>query len=202
MSESAQVKRTKDHIKRHFLELMAKSGIEKLTVVTLVEEADINRGTFYKYYRDKYDVLEEIEEALFLGYWTIMEEKVPINLNKMLQTASQSVLQSFLAEQFATVTHYFSEHRGLLKILLSENGDPHFVKKVEGSYVNFIKAKLSIMEIADRHTYESIFFLRGVIAVIEEWILVDGQETPDDIAQLLARGFFTSPMEMMGLPHS
>ncbi len=51
---------TKKLIYYTFIELLAKSPFDKITVRDIVEACDINRNTFYYYYSDIYDLLEEV----------------------------------------------------------------------------------------------------------------------------------------------
>ena len=52
-----RVKYTKKVIKDTFLSLLEKKNISNISVKELCEMADINRGTFYRYYIDIYDLL-------------------------------------------------------------------------------------------------------------------------------------------------
>lgn len=57
-----RVLRTKKSIKRAFASLLAKKAIQEITIKELAEAADINRKTFYNYYTDIHQVMEEIED--------------------------------------------------------------------------------------------------------------------------------------------
>lgn len=43
-------------------ELMEEHPLEKIPVTRLCRLADVNRGTFYRYYRDVFDLYEQLEE--------------------------------------------------------------------------------------------------------------------------------------------
>ena len=51
---------TKELIYRTFLDLLRQKPFDKITVRDIVESANINRNTFYYYYSDIYELLEEI----------------------------------------------------------------------------------------------------------------------------------------------
>lgn len=53
-------KDTKELIYETFVELLSQKPFDKITVKDIVEACDINRNTFYYYYSDIYDLLEEI----------------------------------------------------------------------------------------------------------------------------------------------
>lgn len=56
-----RVIKTKQSIKKAFLELRKKKSIEKITVRELSEIAMINKATFYLHYSDIYELADEIE---------------------------------------------------------------------------------------------------------------------------------------------
>ena len=47
-----------------FLEMRASRPLEKIMVTELCEKADINKSTFYAYYRDIYDLSEKLENEI------------------------------------------------------------------------------------------------------------------------------------------
>ena len=51
---------TKRKIFATFLTILEKKPFDKITVRDIVEACDINRNTFYYYYSDIYELLEEI----------------------------------------------------------------------------------------------------------------------------------------------
>ena len=48
-----RVKYTKKVITETFLNLLEKKDISNITVTEISEISDVNRGTFYRYYKDK-----------------------------------------------------------------------------------------------------------------------------------------------------
>ncbi|MFQ3791731.1 TetR/AcrR family transcriptional regulator [Staphylococcus nepalensis] len=64
MVQDRRVRKSQQAIQSAFLELLKGESFEKLTVQQLADKADINRGTFYSYYLDKYDLLEQMENQI------------------------------------------------------------------------------------------------------------------------------------------
>jgi AcrR family transcriptional regulator len=60
--EDRRVRRTKKLLTQALTELMQQKQVKEITVKELTDLADMNRGTFYLYYKDIYDMLESIEE--------------------------------------------------------------------------------------------------------------------------------------------
>ena len=51
-----RIQKTRNSIINAFLELRSRKPIEKITVTELAELAVINKATFYKHYKDIYDL--------------------------------------------------------------------------------------------------------------------------------------------------
>ena len=81
---------TLNAIRDAFFELLRTKGFDKLTVTDICKLADINRGTFYLHYVDKYQLLDAIiDEALDAnpmldGSPASMCQRAPINDDYML----------------------------------------------------------------------------------------------------------------------
>jgi len=58
-------KKTQKAIRKVMLELLDEKNIEAISILDITNQADINRGTFYLHYVDKYDMLEKFENELF-----------------------------------------------------------------------------------------------------------------------------------------
>lgn len=66
--EDRRTRYTKAIIHRAFFDLLREKGFDRVTVTDICKRSDINRGTFYLHYDDKYALLDEvIDEALDAG---------------------------------------------------------------------------------------------------------------------------------------
>ena len=63
--------RTKRALKNAIAKLLENTTIEKISVIDICNEANINRVTFYTHYKDKYELIHE----LFIDVLKIIEEK-------------------------------------------------------------------------------------------------------------------------------
>ena len=64
MKRTNQFERTDRDITNALLALMDKKTFEKITVQDILEEAMVNRSTFYQHYKDKYEILERLQTKL------------------------------------------------------------------------------------------------------------------------------------------
>lgn len=62
--QDLRVVKTRRNIEETFLRLLRDEPFERITVKQIVEEALINKGTFYRHYLDKYDLAEQVARRL------------------------------------------------------------------------------------------------------------------------------------------
>ncbi len=60
----ARIRYTRKVLKESFLTLLKEKPVNKITVKSVCELAEINRATFYSHYRDCFDLLENIEQEI------------------------------------------------------------------------------------------------------------------------------------------
>ena len=71
MKEDRRIRKTKSAIKSSFIELLNEKELEKITIQDIANRADINRGTFYLHYEDKYLLLSDMDDE-FISQKTIL----------------------------------------------------------------------------------------------------------------------------------
>lgn len=59
-------------IRQALFELLETKSLDEITVVDLCTKADVNRGTFYKYYRDVPDLYDKTEDSLVGEIFSLM----------------------------------------------------------------------------------------------------------------------------------
>ncbi|MEC0370427.1 TetR/AcrR family transcriptional regulator [Paenibacillus chibensis] len=62
-----RARRTREAIQAAFVELILEKGYDAVTIQEVADKADYNRGTFYKHYVGKEELLKEIREVFLKG---------------------------------------------------------------------------------------------------------------------------------------
>lgn len=129
---------TIERIKQAFWSLYERKPLSDITVKQITNAADYNRGTFYLYFDNTRQVLDQIEddviEAIVGGR----------DVNSML---SFLLLQRPIGEELESFSKIFMEHQRYLLVLFGDDGDPAFARKLKSA----IKAKLApeVVRISD-----------------------------------------------------
>ena len=64
MRRTNQFERTDRDITNALFQIMTEKPFEKITVQNIIDEAKINRSTFYQHFPDKYAILERVQESV------------------------------------------------------------------------------------------------------------------------------------------
>ena len=170
---------TREKLFRAFWDLYQKKRIENITINEIVTNAGYHRSTFYEYFDDIYDVLNQLEEALL--------ENIKMNVLDKLD----DVLNDDLVEKIATV---YDSQGETISVLLGENGDPLFLNKINAVMLPILTDTFRLPP-NDLHTsYILEFAISGIFAVITLWYKngknLPSQELAGLVRSMLVGGVF------------
>ncbi|EQF27089.1 bacterial regulatory s, tetR family protein [Clostridioides difficile CD160] len=189
--------RTKKMIRSALAELIDEKGFNNISVTDLTQRADINRGTFYLHYVDKYDLLEKIENEIIQE---IEEETKHLDSVNMMNLDTSNEPLPFMVKLF----EYFRENSVIIKAILGPKGDPTFERKIKrfiGSNL-FEKQKIKNFNIDEAVISEEYFIqyiLSADLGVIQHWLEKNMKESPEEMALILARMSLFGPLRAVGI---
>ncbi len=173
--EDRRVRRTKKLLTQALMELLGKKQINEITVKELTDLADMNRGTFYLYYRDIFDMLEKIEAELFQ------------KLDVIAQTHEHGDLAQQVKPILLDLFHFINENQEMCRVLLSPNGDMNFLHRL---YEAIRERSLEIWKdqvggLAEKEfDYRYSFVIFGCAGMIRAWVNRNCLETDIQMAEL------------------
>jgi len=106
-----------------FWDLYSKEGIGKISVREIVNKAGYNRSTFYEYFTDVYDVLEQIEASILPD----IEKHQDIIMNTGPYLPIEHLIE------------VYSQNKKYFAVLLGKNGDPAFQEKIKNVYKALVR---------------------------------------------------------------
>lgn len=146
--------RTKTDILVAFNTLIEKKGFDKITVQMIIDEAGIGRATFYRYFKDKYDVMN-------YNYMKFLEEYL---LSGRVQT-----FEDFFLIMTTSGTDFF---RNKIKIFDSTgpNSFNNFMYEATYNSVKFVLAMRGVTELTPTEVMKYQFLCHGIPHLYEAWI--------------------------------
>ena len=152
--ESENTTLTKEYLTQAFWSLYQLKNIEQITIKEITDKAGYHRSTFYLYFVDIYDVLNQLEEAL-LEY---LKEQV---LSSLQNSPNDDITQK-LANVYETKGDYFGT-------LLGENGDPYFSQKMKDIMRPALSNAFGLPEKGIHTAYIFEFGLSALIGTLTYW---------------------------------
>lgn len=165
-------KDTKKLIFDTFIEQLEKKPFDKITVKDIVESCGINRNTFYYYYSDIYDLLEEV----------FTQELKAI-------TEQHKNGGSWL-EAFIKVANTAYRHKKIINNICSSRSYDYFenymYKSCKHIMIDFIQYTSSGMAVPDEDVeFIASFYEYAFFGIISEWFRTGMREDPLELASQL-----------------
>jgi AcrR family transcriptional regulator len=176
IKQSRKTRYTQMVLRDSLMESMKEKPITKITIKELCEKADINRTTFYAHYRDQYDLLKQIEEET-LG-----------SIEDMLNKYDDKRSKREVLEMVEEILGFIAGNSSSLQVLLSENGDIGFQKKLFRHFMlkeQVMKyfPKKSIRE--ETKEYWSVYIINGAVGLVQYWLKNNMSIPVPELARIL-----------------
>jgi AcrR family transcriptional regulator len=181
-----RLRRTQKLLREALIELIEERSFDALTVGEITERAMVSRAAFYRNYRDKYDLVEqifaEVMQALF---------------NAVSEPGAEHPPQIWVK-----FFEHIAEYERLYRALLGRKGSPWFVLKMRASLIDLIKEyqRLPVWQpAADRPIYPASdelipdLVVTMLVEAITWWLEQGRPYPPQEIAKrcvLLASAIF------------
>lgn len=175
---SATKRRTDKIIRNSFIELLSAKPIDKITVQDLCREADINRATFYRYYKDIYELMEKVSEDFFQMLFIDIAEKSRRQKGK----DPKEMIRIYIANALDII----EEQKKLCKVLLLNPVDHTFAEKLTESIYQICTADME--DITDYRHLQLVYMANGILSVNKEWLSGDCRTDKKTIAGVIDRG--------------
>ncbi|HBF76138.1 MAG TPA: hypothetical protein DDW71_12885 [Lactobacillus sp.] len=107
MTDKRIIKTERD-IKQSFLNLLATTPFQKITVNQICDAALVSRSTFYEHFQDKYDLLGQLVKQYALLYQQLIEQRATAIINQ-----EEHVLS------IPEIARTLQKHRDALNVLLN-----------------------------------------------------------------------------------
>ncbi len=147
--------RPKEYLLEAIHTLSSKHPFDDITVEMILQEADVSRGTFYKYYRDKYD----LANSYYSDY---------VNTNIMTKYDGRN-----WEECLKELLQFVKQNKDYFKIMIS-NGKTDFLSFISSfgmkEYQKVYMQNMRISQLTQEQIYELEFYNAGCVRIFSMWI--------------------------------
>lgn len=179
--EDLRIQKTRRDLRNSIISLLKKKPIEKITVIEICNEAMVNRITFYKYYEDKYQLLND---TFYEIKDTIVSELPSKNKFNSITEAS-----SYWEKLTNVVLNYIDDNIDLFQALKKNSSNDNITKIIsnitEESFTELYLQFSKIHKIDYPIAFASAFLSGGFYSIINYWLEHTDTISKNDVLKLL-----------------
>ncbi|MDY2777999.1 MAG: TetR/AcrR family transcriptional regulator [Collinsella sp.] len=173
--QPAVTEQTRANLRAAFWDLYAEKPIDKITVREITDRAGYNRATFYLYFRDVYDLFEQIEQEI-------------------LDNVERLVNEGLMREETLDLSHHMNliialaqRYDGYLPQLMGPHGDPSFTQRLKRVLSPLLDRFILPESVLDGPQVEIMheFYLSGVLAAVNTWMTMPERMPIECFVQLV-----------------
>ena len=197
MTKQRRNTRTEAAIKSAFITLMKQKGLAAMTVSDIARLANINRGTFYTHYTDKFDLCQQLIDDAQNDLTAIMRSSISNNRRNEHGTTEVITYDTILA-----CLQYIKQDYPFFDAISHSGNDMALYNKCKD-----MLAELLIMESAHINHYPQFADIPPVYAkemlassamsAIWLWLKRGCMEPPETIAHLIDTAKHLAPMDLL-----
>jgi AcrR family transcriptional regulator len=178
-----RVRHSLHQIKEAFMALLIEKGFEATRVSDIVTRAQINRTTFYRHYKDKYDLAERLTELLFA--------EINAQMGVMMREDPTAVSR-LLFEHVAAYAPFY-------QAMLGPKGIPGFGERVRGVVEGQLTAVLPPSQNEIPPTLAVRYLAAAQVGVVQWWLETGMPLPPAEMAAHLIQLHTYGGVRALGL---
>lgn len=191
-----RITRTRAAIFDALIALIEQKGFDALSVKDITIRANINRSTFYLHFRDKVDVLEQIEASIIQDFEKIFIRALAFSIADIKNPDAPLPVVVSMFE-------YFRENARVFSALLELKGDFSLhsqIKKVvqKNLSLDFLSGVKSLNFLVPSE-YLISYTISAHLGVVQTWLRNGCVETPQEMAAILSRLSFYGPLHAVAV---
>jgi hypothetical protein len=185
-TQDRRIAKTNRIIRDTFVELLNEKSFEEITINDLTQRADINRGTFYLHYKDKFDLLEKYENEIISSMVEYISGFKDYNPTDLINPEKIEP-PLFLVKLF----EFIAQNSAFIKVVLGPQANPSFQNKLKEVFIDIItkntENKFEKEKLVVPVGYLLVFATSNYIGCIQHWLNTDMATTPEETAKILIR---------------
>ena len=173
MQTDLRTRYTRQVITDAFLQLLRQKPVERITVKEVCALAQINRSTFYRQYKDCFDLMEQLEQRGL----------------ELLEELLQATQAQGTAATMTSLLCALRDNDSLLGVMARQNQDERFLYAMVGRCFRYMNTRQENMATAANETQQNMrnaFLAAGVGGIIQYWLRSGMQTEPGQVAAVIA----------------
>lgn len=170
-----RVKRTKRALREALFELLDKKSINQISVTELTDIADVNRATFYFYYEDTVDMLEQIQNEVYVDFEQLIKD-----------AGNVSATESDMVGYLKNILLYIKQDPVMCRFVLENDVNHNLQKKIQALMISVIPNSEAVYPADKPAHFATKYALNGIIGCIIAWLTEGMTADIDELAAFMA----------------
>ncbi|MCJ1778783.1 TetR/AcrR family transcriptional regulator [Mammaliicoccus sciuri] len=195
MAEDRRVRKSKRAIKQAFIQLLKENNLDRITIQQISDLADVNRGTFYLNYEDKYALLDEMENE------QIEKIKGFVDIRKMdLSTkTSDRFIEDFankiIKNVITHIEHNIEFYQVILNLERKSQIEEQLADIVRSNIKHLIGDKDNVFGIPEN--YYLSYVVGSMMSMIKYWVSDENRVSVEELVNYVSTIASTGPLSIM-----
>ena len=193
MKEDRRVRKTRSAIKSSFIELLNEKELEKITIQDIADRADINRGTFYLHYEDKYMLLTDMEDKCISQIWS------SIQFNQLDTSTPENTADDFFNNILTKVLQHISDNMEFYHTIFQLERKSRLEEKIHSLMKENMQKYISINHEIDGipEMYFHSYVSGATISIIKYWVQDDSRISVNDLTKHIFNIIYNGPLRIV-----
>lgn len=183
-----RINSTLEQIHYGLFETMEKVPFRRITNRDIIKNSHVSSRTFYRYFKDKNELLEKVEDELISDLINFLKKD-----RKLLEReAKEKQIFSSEANRYYHTLTYCAKRRREILLLLSQNGDIGFLIKIKNLGRKELKKRF---ELTNRKLNNQFYLDNAVdknLNVVINWLIYYDNLSKNSISKLLGESYLES----------
>ncbi|WNQ14163.1 TetR/AcrR family transcriptional regulator [Paenibacillus aurantius] len=165
-----RILKTQESLKKAVIELMTEKNFDDITIQEIADRANVNRGTIYLHYQDKFDLLDKLIEAHIQEIREMGEWACKLDWSHALEPFFE----------------YFAKNYLFFSTMLASKGAPSFRTRLLEFIMEGFKGEMDNEGGRNEELYEDVLLQyagNAYVGVIEWWIRNEMPYPPQTMAK-------------------
>jgi AcrR family transcriptional regulator len=185
-----RITKSKTALKEALLYLMQNKEFKQITITEIVQQADLNRGTFYKHYQFKEELLDEVMDDVI--------KDLIASYREPYQNVNTFVLKDLTASAIK-IFHHVEKYANFYVLVDQSNALSGFYKRIGNELKQLALQDLSEYEDQDLNLNRELsasYQSYAILGMIIEWINQGFKYSSTYMAEQLLKIIHVKPMEV------
>lgn len=191
---------TQDRIIDGLIQRIKEKPVREITNKDIYTKAEVTYQTFFRYYSDKNELLDDLENTLISELQSAQKNDRDI-LTQLKHAPDEDEILTLSASEFKNTLSFCDKNKTILRALLSPHGDLLFVRRIQNVAEKEFIIRARYFSGSRKLTVKEVLFIRTyvtqVITLLENWLFLSDDISQKSITEIIGKAQIMSPIEIL-----